>query len=144
LAQALAKLTECHALATGRTADGEASAGEPVAETAQPTEGQAEPQTEPQTPSARWEAARAKVRAQLQEVVDAVLASGDPDVGKAELELKFVQKQLSGTVATRQQAAEMERFLRDDDVVADISAMVFDLKTPLLEVLTAITPELST
>jgi hypothetical protein len=57
MAQALAKLTECHALATGRTADGEASAGEPVAETAQPTEGQAEPQTEPQTPTAGSEAA---------------------------------------------------------------------------------------
>jgi hypothetical protein len=57
LAQALDKLTECHALATGRTADGEASAGEPVAETAPPTEGQAEPQTAPQPPTARPEGA---------------------------------------------------------------------------------------
>jgi hypothetical protein len=57
MAQALEKLTECHALAIGRTADGEASAGAPVAETAPPTEGQAEPQTAPQTPTARPEAA---------------------------------------------------------------------------------------
>jgi hypothetical protein len=49
MAQALEKLTECHALATGRTTDGAASAGEPVAGTAPPTEGQAEPQTAPPT-----------------------------------------------------------------------------------------------
>ena len=69
-----------------------------------------------------------------------VVASRDPDVGKAELELKAVISQLSGPIETRQQAAEMKRYLEEDDVVADVSALDFNLKTPLLKVLNEITP----
>jgi hypothetical protein len=51
-------------------------------------------------------------------------------------------KQLSAKLETRQQAVEMERYLKQDDVVADVSKLAFDLKNPLLEVLAEITPQL--
>ncbi len=51
-------------------------------------------------------------------------------------------KQLNGKVETRQQATEMERYLRDDDVVDEVCELAFDLKTPLLKVLAEIQAKL--
>jgi hypothetical protein len=79
----------------------------------------------------------------LQREIKAVVATQDPDAGQAELELRAVLKQLSGEMRTRQQAAEMTRFLEEDEVVADVSELAFDLKTPLQQVLAEITPQLS-
>ena len=58
------------------------------------------------------------------------------------MELKAVLKQLSGKMETQQQAAEMVRYLKDDDVVADVCNLAFDLKGPLIELLAEITPQL--
>jgi hypothetical protein len=129
IAQALAKLKECHALATGSAPGAPSDQARPAAGTS--------------TPTARWEAERAKVVARLQREIKAVVATQDPDAGKAELELRAVLKQLAGEMQTQKQAAEMERFLREDDVVADVSELAFDLRTPLRKVLAEITPQLS-
>ncbi len=93
--------------------------------------------------AARWEAARAIAVARLQEQIKVVVAIDHPDVGKAELELQAVMRQLEAKVETRQQAAEMARYLHQDEVVADVCDLAFDLKTPLLQLLSEITPQLA-
>jgi hypothetical protein len=136
-AQALAKLAECHALATAGTPPTTPGAS------AQPSESRAAPAADRQTAAARWNAARADAVANLQEEIDSVLATHDPDANKAELVLRAVLRQLNAKVETQQQAAEMERYLQQDDVVAEICELAFDLKTPLLAVLGQIKPQLA-
>src|SRR5262249_54675190 len=98
---------------------------------AQPAPGQA---------AALWHTARGAAAAKLPEQIKEILAANGSDAAKAELELKAVLKQLTGTLETRQQATEMARYLRQDDVVADICELAFDLQTPLLKVLNQMTP----
>ena len=123
LEEALAKLTECHELALAANASLAAN------ESPQGTD-----------PVARWAAERSKVAAQLQAEIRDVVATGDAQAGNAELELRAVLRQINGELLTQRQATEMDRYLRDDDVVADISELAFDLKTPLLKVLSEIAP----
>jgi hypothetical protein len=117
-ALALQKLTECHQLATAGAA------------------------TPAQTPAARWNAVRGAVLAKLQGMMKVVMNSKDPEAVQAELQLKAVMKQLNGKMETQQQATELDRYLQQDDVVAEISERIFDLKTPLLKALGEITPQL--
>ena len=57
---------------------------------------------------------------------------------------RAVLKQISGgRIETKPQADEMEQYLKGDSVVADISKLAFDLKTPLLKVLAQISSKLS-
>ena len=81
--------------------------------------------------------------AKLQDEIKVIVATKDPEVGKAELELKAVQKQLSGKMETQQQATEMARYLQDDEVVAEVCELAYDLKTPLLKVLREIQHQLT-
>lgn len=121
MAKGLAKLTECHNLAT-KSATGEA----------QPAKGQ--PPSAAQA-IARWNAERQKAQAQLQIVFKDIAASNDPEAKQAEMQLAVVIKQLNAHVETKQQAAEMKRYLGEDDVVADVCDLVCDVKTPLLALL---------
>jgi hypothetical protein len=89
---------------------------------------------------ARWIEEREKLASKLLAEIKEIAATKDPLVGNAELELRAVLKQIKGEMSTQQQAAEMERYLEQDDVVSDISELAFDLKTPLLKVLREITP----
>lgn len=114
---------------------------EPKGRTA-PTEDEGAPPEKPQTAAERWDAPRAIAVAKLQDEIKLVAAADDPEAGKAELELRAVLKQLSGKMETRQQAAEMERYLLEDDVVAEVCELAYDLKTPLLKVLKEIRPQL--
>src|SRR5262249_32286122 len=82
MVQALARLAECNALATG------GAAAAPGA----------------QTPAALWNAARAAAVACLRDEIKKVLASNHPDAAQAELELKAVLMQLTGKLETQQQA----------------------------------------
>jgi hypothetical protein len=91
---------------------------------------------------ARWTAERNKVAARLMAEIKAVVDTKDPLAGNAELELRAVLRQLNSEVATRRQAADMDRYLNDDGVVADVSELAFDLKTPLRKVLGEIAPQL--
>lgn len=92
------------------------------------------------TALAHWKTLREAVAAKLQAEIRLIAGSGDPKSGQAELELRAVLKQLSGTLATRREAAEMDRYLSQDEVVADVSQLAFDLKTPLLKLLGEIKP----
>lgn len=89
---------------------------------------------------ARWAVERDKVAVNLLAEIKEIVDTKDPLAGNAELELNAVLRQLKGELATQRQAAEMDRYLQDDDVVADVSELAFDLKTPLLQVLGEITP----
>ena len=62
---------------------------------------------------------------------------------EAELELKAVVKQLSGTLETKQQAEEMRTYLDKDQVVADVCEMSFDFKSPLVDAIDAIKDRLA-
>ena len=84
---------------------------------------------------------RAFAVARLQGTLQKVRASKHPKSADAERMLMAVMKQLKGEMTTKQQAAEMKRYLEEDDVVADVCD--FDLKGPLLEVLGDITPHLN-
>jgi hypothetical protein len=146
MAQALAKLTECHALAASATVaaqEGKAGMASKSAATAQTSEEQAQPGEEPKTPTARWEAARDKVLSKLLAEIKMVVATKHAKAGEAELELKAVLRQLKGEMRSKKQAVEMERYLKDDDVVADVCKLAFDMKTPLLKVVAEIKDQLA-
>ena len=143
LEEALAKLTECHKLALAANANptATATATAPLPSTGNETANSAgNDSTQATDPVARWAAERSRVAAQLQAEIRDVVATGDAQAGNAELELRAVLRQINGELVTQRQATEMDRYLRDDDVVADISELAFDLKTPLLKVLSEITP----
>ena len=93
-------------------------------------------------PAARWAAERAKVAARLQAEIKDIVATKNPLAGNAELELRAVLRQINGELATKRQATEMQRYLSDDDVVADVSELAVDIKTPLLKVLDQIASSL--
>jgi len=93
------------------------------------TETPADGPTETLDPVARWAVERTKVANRLQEEIKEIAATKNPLAGKAELELRAVLRQLSGQLSTKRQATEMERYLSDDEVVADVSEFAFDLKS---------------
>ena len=80
--------------------------------------------------------------AKLQAEIKEVLATKDPDAGKAELELQAVLRQLKAKMETQQEAAEMERYLDQNDVVTAIDILAFPLKRLLLDLLNEIKPAL--
>jgi hypothetical protein len=93
-----------------------------------------------------WAATRTNVVQQLQAEIAVVVATKiDPAAkdaaeltnmkNQAERELRAVAKQLAGQMETKQQAAEMQKWLSDDEVVADVCEIGFDLKGPLVDLL---------
>ena len=100
------------------------------------------PSTELATAAGRWSAARADAVEKLQAEIKEVLATKDPDAGKAELELQAVLRQLKAKMETQQEAAEMERYLDQNDVVTAIDILAFPLKRLLLDLLNEIKPAL--
>jgi hypothetical protein len=79
----------------------------------------------------------------LQDEIKEIVATKDPEAGSAEMELKAVLSQISGEMLTQRQADVMLNYLKDDDVVANVSELAFDLKTPLVNVLDEIRPQLT-
>ena len=100
------------------------------------------PSTAPTTALDRWSAARGDALAKLQAELKEILATQDPDASKAELELQSVRRQLNAKMETQREAAEMERYLDQNDVVAAIDILGFSLKQPLLDLLSEIKPTL--
>jgi hypothetical protein len=93
-----------------------------------------------------WTSARANVQTQLQAEIAQVRATKPADASvdakqmaaamkEAELELKAVAAQIAGSLETKQQAVEMQKWLTGDEVVADVCELAFDLRTPLLAAL---------
>jgi hypothetical protein len=126
--------------------DGDESENEeaslPVAPPIPPSKSAANETGDPAQAIARWIAVRNAAVLKLQNEIKLVVASKDPEAGRAELELKAVMKQLAGKLETKRQAAEMSKYLKEDDVVADVNDAGFDLKGPLVAVLDEITPQL--
>jgi hypothetical protein len=107
---------------------------------------------------ASWAAARADAVQRLEGEIAEVVAASKTDAGdsspggpvgaegerfdilgaQAELELRAVVKRLASPIDTRQQAEEMQKYLGDDEVVADVCEMAFDFRTPLLGALAAL------
>ncbi len=144
LVLALEKLTECHELALAANGNGSTAATATASTTASTTDTATEDPAGDSAPGldpvARWASERAKVAVQLQAEIRDIVATRDPQAGTAELELRAVLRQINGELGTQRQATEMDRYLRTDDVVADVSELAFDLKTPLLKVLSEIAP----
>ena len=80
---------------------------------------------------ARRNTAVATLRTLAKEIADAKL----PEADKAIIEVSAVFKQLGGEPRTVQQVSDMERWLGEDDVVADVCDIEEDIRTPLLEAL---------
>lgn len=89
-----------------------------------------------------WQKVKIDVLTKLKDELKWVVSTQDPLAAGAELELRAVMKQINGTLETKQQSVELERYLDQDDVVADLCEFAFDLKTPLLKVLRGIQPHL--
>jgi hypothetical protein len=91
-----------------------------------------------------WIDARQNALDQLTAVARAVAATKDPDAKGAIIELQSIVKNLTGLPDTPQKIAELERYLRDDDVItaAEEAPDGFGpirLREPLLKALATIT-----
>lgn len=89
-----------------------------------------------------WQKVKIDILTKLKDELKWVVSTQDPLAAGAELELRAVMKQINGTLETRQQSVELERYLDQDEVVADVCELAFDIKTPLLKVLRGIQPHL--
>lgn len=75
---------------------------------------------DPAAALANYQAARAKVMAQLSRLAAAIKASGHGQADAALIEIKAVQANLTAKPDTLKAAQELERYLETDDVVADV------------------------
>ncbi len=109
----------------------------------QPVINPEELQAEPQTPADRWNAARTPIQGKLQAEIKEIVATKDPDAGGAELELRAVLRQIGGEMDSQKKADDMLKYLQDDEIVANVCELAFDLRTPLIKVLNEIRSELA-
>jgi hypothetical protein len=80
---------------------------------------------------AAWKAARERVVKRLRRTADKITATGDPDAPAAVIELLSIVKNLTPRPATRQQVAELDRYLRTDDVITAAEEVIPpDFDTP--------------
>jgi hypothetical protein len=87
------------------------------------------PAADPQAVLAAWQAARSDVIARLREVGKEIAAANHAESAPALIELKAVIANLTEKPATKQQIAELERYLGDDDVVLDVCELAYDIRT---------------
>jgi hypothetical protein len=93
---------------------------------------------------AAWKAAREKVVKRRRRIADKINATGDADAPAVVIELLSIVKNLTPKPATPQQVAELDRYLRTDDVITDAEEVIppdFDTPTirkPLLAALEGI------
>ena len=64
-----------------------------------------------------------------------VAAVNHPESAAALIELKAVIANLTENPDSLQAVKELQRYLRDDDVVLDVCDLAYDIRTPLLAVL---------
>jgi hypothetical protein len=91
---------------------------------------------------AQWAAARSSVIATLsaisREIKDAHLEESD----KAVMEIRAVMAQLSADPDTAQRVLELRSYLETDDVVAEVSELAEDIRSPLLRALSTVAARL--
>ena len=91
---------------------------------------------------ADWKARRAAAQASLKAVAGRIAAAKHLSSPKAIIELQAVAKNLSSEPSTPQQIAELQRYLGEDDVVAEVCELAEDIRTPLLSALDRILAQL--
>jgi hypothetical protein len=79
-----------------------------------------------------WKARRAAAVNSLKSVATKVANAKHASSAKAIIELQAVIKNLTAEPSTLQQVNELQRWLADDDVVADVCELAEDIRTPLL------------
>ncbi len=89
---------------------------------------------------ATWQKARETAVASLRGVAAKVAATKDPDAGPVIIVLQSIIKNLTASPATPQQVNELEKYLRDDDVITAAEEVpseygTLHIRKPLLEAL---------
>ena len=84
---------------------------------------------------AGWQAERTAAVTSLKAVAARIAAARHPSSTKALIEINGVMKNLTPEPASRQQVAELQRYLGSDDVVNDVCSLAHDIRTPLLRAL---------
>ncbi len=79
-----------------------------------------------------WKTRRAAAVTSLKAVATQVASAKHASSAKAIVELQAVIKNLTEAPSTAQQVKELERWLKDDDVVTDVCELAEDIRTPLL------------
>lgn len=79
-----------------------------------------------------WKTRRAAAVKSLKDVATQVAGAKHASSAKAIIELQAVIKNLTEAPSTVQQVKELERWLKDDDVVTDVCELAEDIRTPLL------------
>jgi hypothetical protein len=79
-----------------------------------------------------WKASRSAAVTSLKAVATKVANAKHASSAKAIVELQAVIKNLTEAPSTAQQVKELERWLKDDDVVTDVCELAEDIRTPLL------------
>lgn len=79
-----------------------------------------------------WKTRRAAAVTSLKAVATQVAGAKHASSAKAIVELQAVIKNLTEAPSTVQQVKELERWLKDDDVVTDVCELAQDIRTPLL------------
>ena len=87
---------------------------------------------------ANWSRVRTETIAILKDLAKKVAAARHEKSATALIEVNAVIKNLTAEPSTAQQVAELERWLQQDEVVADVSAMAQDIRTPLLGALSGL------
>jgi hypothetical protein len=87
-----------------------------------------------------WQAARTEAVNQIHAVANAVAHTQDPDAAPVLIALNSIVKQLTESPTLPQQVAELERYLRDDDVITAAEEVPpeygsLHIRAPLLQAL---------
>ena len=91
---------------------------------------------------ADWQKVRQGVVDDLRKLCGAVAKTPHPKLKEAIVMINAVIKNLTPEPATLQQVKELERYLKQDDVVADVSNLALDIREPLLASLNTLKPQL--
>lgn len=83
-----------------------------------------------------WAAVRDRVTGTLRAIASEVAAAKLPESDGALIELKAVVANLAGEPSSQQRLKELRAWVEGDDVVAEVSELADDIRTPLLGALT--------
>ncbi|RZL08242.1 MAG: hypothetical protein EOP40_13740 [Rubrivivax sp.] len=86
-------------------------------------------------PLQAWATARQEAITVLKDVAGQIAELKDPESGQAVVQISAVVKNLTAEPRTSAQVAQLARYLGNDDVVADVSDLANDIRTPLLKAL---------
>jgi hypothetical protein len=90
-----------------------------------------------------WQAMRDRVVTQLRQLAREIASSQDPDAKEALILVNSIIQNLPPNPVNLQQVGDLERYIGQDDVVAD-ACLALDVRTPLLEALEGLKPKAQT